>query len=92
MEKQVDVLNRLVEDSNEVLFFVQDIFSSCKESNAKIVRMMANALLNYAYLPMVVQSLCILKLKPHLQLSTCLYILTQTFHIVKEETFITTLF
>ena len=66
MEKQVDVLNRLVEDSNEVLFFVQDIFSSCKDTNRQVVKMMANAMLNYAYLPMVVQSLCSLKLKPHL--------------------------
>ena len=66
MEKQVDVLNRLVEDSNEVLFFVQDIFSSCKDTNRQMVKMMANAMLNYAYLPMVVQSLCSLKLKPHL--------------------------
>jgi hypothetical protein len=54
--------------------------------------MLANALLNYAYLPVVVQSLCVLKLKPHLQISSCLYILTQSFHILKTKVFATTLF
>jgi hypothetical protein len=66
VEKQVEVLHRLAEDSNEVLFFVQDILASCKQVNGKIADHMTNAMLNYAYLPVIVQSLCVLKLKPHL--------------------------
>ena len=85
IEKQVDILNKLTEDSNEILFFIQDIFQSCRQSNPKIANMLSNALLNYAYLPVIVRSLCVMKLKPFLQLSTCLYILTQTFHIVKDQ-------
>jgi hypothetical protein len=92
VEKQVEVLHRLTEDSNEVLFFVQDIFSSCKQTNAKITNQLSNALLNFAYFPVIVQSLCVLKLKPHLQLSSCLYILTQTFHIIKDQSFLSSLF
>lgn len=66
MEKQVELLGRLAEDGNELLFFIQDIFGSCEHSNKKILNQMSNAILNYAYLPVVVQSLCVLKLKPHL--------------------------
>ena len=92
VEKQIEVLTKLTEDGNEILFYVQDIFTTCKDRNNRVVEMMANALLNYAYLPVVVQSLCVLKLKPHLQISSCLYILIQSFHILKEKQFCTTLF
>jgi hypothetical protein len=54
--------------------------------------MLSNALLHYSYLPLLVRSLCSLKLKPVLQLNTCLYLLTQTFRIIKEPTFLTVLF
>lgn len=92
IEKHVDILHKNTEDANEILFFVQDIFALCRTSNNKIAAMMANALLNYGYLPVIVRSLCSMKLKPFLQLSTCLYILTQTFHIIKDSQFITMLF
>lgn len=39
------------EDSNETLFYIQDIFQS---GDQNINRMLANALLHYAYLPTVV--------------------------------------
>jgi hypothetical protein len=54
--------------------------------------MLSNALLHYSYLPLLVRSLCSLKLKPVLQLNTCLYLLTQTFRILKEPSFLTLLF
>lgn len=53
---------------------------------------MKNALLNYAYYPTVIQSLCSLKLRPQLSIQTCLYILQQTFHIVKDPQFCKELF
>lgn len=54
--------------------------------------MLTNALLHYAYLPTVVQSLCVLKSKPQLSLNTCIYVLTQTFRIIKDSGFINSLF
>ena len=61
------------EDSNETLFYIQDIFSS---GDVDLNRMLTNSLLHYAYLPTVVQSLCVIKHKPQLSLNTCLYVLT----------------
>lgn len=46
--------------------------------------MLKNALLNYAYLPCVLQSLCEIAKKPALALNTCLYVLIQTFKVVKD--------
>ena len=39
------------EDSNETLFYIQDIFSS---GDIDLNRMLTNSLLHYAYLPTVV--------------------------------------
>ena len=39
------------EDSNETLFYIQDIFAS---GDPNINQMLCNALLHYAYLPTVV--------------------------------------
>lgn len=77
------------EDSNETLFYMQDIFSS---SDTNLHKILANALLHYAYLPIIVQSLCVLNNKPQLSLNTCLYVLIQTFRIIKNKEFINTLF
>ncbi|CDW90017.1 UNKNOWN [Stylonychia lemnae] len=77
------------EDSNETLFYIQDIFASGDEN---INRALTNSLLHYAYLPTVVQSLFTLKHKPQLSLNTCLYVLTQTFRIIREQTFVNILF
>jgi hypothetical protein len=54
--------------------------------------MLTNCLLHYAYLPTVVKSLCVLKHKPQLSLNTCLYVLTQTFRIIKNQEFSNLLF
>lgn len=54
--------------------------------------MLANALLHYAYLPVLIRSLCSMKLKPLLSLNTCLYVLTQTFRIIKEPSILNVLF
>ena len=77
------------EDSNETLFYIQDIFAS---GNSNINRMLANSLLYYAYLPTIVSSLCATSHKPQLSLNTCLYVLIQTFRIIKEESFNNILF
>jgi hypothetical protein len=77
------------EDANEALFYIQDIFSSGDEN---VNRMLANALLHYAYLPVLIRSLCSMKLKPLLSLNTCLYVLTQTFRIIKEPSLLNVLF
>ena len=77
------------EDANETLFYIQDIFSSGDED---INKMLTNSLLHYAYLPIVVQALCAIKNKPALSLNTCLYVLTQTFRIVKFKEFTNLLF
>ena len=60
------------EDANETLFYIQDIFTSGDEI---INRMLGNALLHYAYMPIVVRSLCSMRLKPILSLNTCIYVL-----------------
>ncbi len=80
------------EDANETLFYIQDLLETTKESNPKVYQQLKNALLNYAYYPTVIQSLCSLKLKPQLSIQACLYILQQTFHIVKDTEFCTELF
>lgn len=61
------------EDSNETLFYIQDIFQS---GDANLNRILSNALLHYAYLPTVISSLCSLQSKPVLSLNTSLYVVT----------------
>lgn len=76
IESKMETLSRLTEDSNEILFYVQDIVTSCTASNKRAVDMLINALLNYSYLPVLVRSLVALKFKPFLSLTTCLYLLS----------------
>jgi hypothetical protein len=52
------------EDANETLFYIEDLLETTKVSNPKVHKQLKNALLNYAYYPTVIQSLCSLKLKP----------------------------
>ena len=80
------------DDANETLFYIQDLLEITLRTNPKVHHQIKNALLNYAYYPTVIQSLCSLKLRPQLSLSTCLYILQQTFHIVKDSEFCSELF
>ena len=91
-EKHVDIVMKQVEDANETLFYIQDLFTVLQRNCPSVARMLANALLNYAYLPVVVQSLCVFKYKPLLSISSCLYILQQTFHIIANPYFCETLF
>jgi hypothetical protein len=49
--KQIDLMMSDAEDANETLFYIQDIFAS---GDAILSRMLANALLHYAFLPTVV--------------------------------------
>jgi len=85
----VDILLSETEDSNETLFYLQDIFNAGDE---EINRMLTNALLHYAFLPSLVRSLCVISKKPLLSLNTCLYVLTQTFRIIKHKDLINALF
>lgn len=59
--RQIDLMMNDAEDTNETLFYVQDIFESGQED---LNKMLTNALLHYAFLPTVAQSLCVLKHKP----------------------------
>ena len=63
-DKMIEHIYKLVEDSNETLFYIQDLFEVTKRKNPVLFKMLVNSLLNYAYLPGVVQSLCVLKRKP----------------------------
>jgi hypothetical protein len=71
--KQIDIMMSDAEDANETLFYIQDIFQS---NDSNITSILTNSLLHYAYYPVLVQSLCMLKSKPSLSLNTCLYMLT----------------
>ena len=71
--RKIDLMLGDSEDANEALFYIQDIFSSGDEN---VNRMLGNALLHYAYLPVLIRSLCSMKLKHLLSLNTCLYVLT----------------
>ncbi|CDW86068.1 UNKNOWN [Stylonychia lemnae] len=77
------------EDANEMLFYIQDIFNI---GDYKLNRILINTLLQYAFLPNVVKSLCDLQNAPTLSLNTSLYVLIQTFRIIKEKAFINLLF
>jgi hypothetical protein len=58
---------RKASDINDTLYFISDLFGVMQESGLKtLADMLTNALLNYAYLPVLVQSLCVLQLKPTL--------------------------
>lgn len=87
--RKIDLMLGDSEDANEALFYIQDIFSSGDDN---VTRMLANALLHYAYMPILIRSLCSMKLKPLLSLNTCLYVLTQTFRIIKEPSILNVLF
>lgn len=87
--RKIDLMLNDTEDANEALFYIQDIFAT---GDTNITRMLANALLHYAYLPFVVRSLCSMRQKPLLTLNTCIYVLTQTFRVITERRFIDTLF
>ena len=45
---------KIVEDANETLFYIQDLFTVLQKNSPSMSKMLANALLNYSYLPVVV--------------------------------------
>lgn len=77
-------LKRLIEDTNEYLYFIQDVYEVV-EAYDPYHKMLTAGLLRIFYLPFVLQSLCVLTLKPKIQIQACLYILTQSFVILKHR-------
>jgi hypothetical protein len=70
----IDKLLCDADDANELLLYIADIFNL---SNPKYTKVLSNALLRYAYLPVLVKSLCIFSTKQQqLSLNTCIYTLT----------------
>ena len=53
-DKMIEQVFKLVEDSNETLFYIQDLFQVMKRNNKVTYDMLINSLLNYAYFPAVV--------------------------------------
>ena len=52
--KLIEHVFKLVDDANETLFYLQDLFEVTKRNNKVCFDMMVKSLLNYAYLPAVV--------------------------------------
>lgn len=69
--------------------YIQDIFET---GDLGINSVLSNALLNFAYRPSLVSSLVNMNGKPQFTLNTILYVLVQTFRIIKETSFIQPLF
>ena len=76
-------MSRLIEDSNEFIFYIQDLYDVLSYEPYK--KMLTNALLKVLYVPVVLQSLCVLEMKPKLQIQTCIYLLTQSLLVLKHE-------
>eukprot|EP00347_Sterkiella_histriomuscorum_P004563 403359988 len=87
--KQLDWMISDAEDASEILFYIQDILNS---GDPSLNRFLINSLLHYAFFPCVVRSLCDLRSQPQMTLNTALYVLIQTFRIIKDKNFINLLF
>lgn len=57
---------RLIEDSNEFLFYIQDLYDVL--TYKPYADMLTSALLKIVYAPMVLQSLCVMTMKPKLSI------------------------
>ncbi len=77
-------LTRLIEDGNEYLFFIQDLYDVIVQYEP-YHRMMTSALLKVFYVPVVLQSLCVMEIKPKLQIHTSIYLLTQSLLVFKDQ-------
>lgn len=53
--------------------------------------MMTNALVKIFYVPVILQSLCNMKIKPKVSIHTSLYVLTQSLLVLKDPELQTTL-
>lgn len=61
VQKGGEILLRKASDINDTLDYIADLFDVMQESGLTVLAdMLTNALLNYAYLPTVIQSLCVL--------------------------------
>lgn len=67
-------LFRLIDDSNEFLFYIQDLYDVLTYEPYQ--QMLTSALLKIVYVPVVFQSLCVLNMKPKMSIQTCIYVLT----------------
>jgi len=72
----------LIEDSNEFIFYIQDLYDVLSYEPYK--SMLTSALLKVLYVPVVLQSLCVFEMKPKLQIQTCIYLLTQSLLVLKH--------
>lgn len=77
-------VTRLIEDGNEYLFFIQDVYDVIVEYEP-YHRMMTSALLKLFYVPVVLQSLCVMEIKPKLQIHTSIYLLTHSLLALKDQ-------
>ena len=87
--KKRETLWSLIEDSNELLYFFQDIFDLGMDH---VNTLLANALLYYAFLPTIIATICYVeKGEPPLHINFALYLLIQVFKIVQFKPIIDTL-
>lgn len=78
--KKRETLWTLIEDSNELLYFFQDIFDL---GMPHINRLLANALLYYALLPTVIATICYVERgEPPLHINFAMFLLIQVFQII----------
>jgi hypothetical protein len=83
----VDQVNHAVEELNDVMDFVQEIFEC---DNREVSDILSNSLLYFCYLPAVLGSIAS-ETKPILSISTAEYVLVQTFGRLKYQPFINTI-
>eukprot|EP00347_Sterkiella_histriomuscorum_P015039 403358539 len=81
-------LNSYVEELQDLMEFMQEIF---EVDNQVINDMLANCLLHYCYLPVVLGSLVSVSQKPLISINTAQYTLIQTFMNLKYQPLINTI-
>ena len=74
----------MIEDGCEVLEFIQDVYDVLVDYK-DFHRMMTDSLLKIFYVPVVIQSLCVMTIKPKIQTHTALFLLTQTITLIKDS-------
>ncbi|CDW77693.1 UNKNOWN [Stylonychia lemnae] len=83
-QKNQELLSSSVEELQDMMEFFQEVF----EVDNKIVSdMLANCLLHYCYLPVVVGSLVCIQQKPIISISTSQYVLIQALINIKYQPF-----
>lgn len=96
-ELNFDDLRDEIEDINDMLMYIQDIFSSnspglSQDLQKLFKKALANSLLYYAYLPCLIGSFGCASKDPEItSYSAVIFFLSQTFNYIKDPTFINTL-